>query len=422
MQIKVKQNADGKANKMFIAQLENDMLQIKEGKMPYFNMTEDNKSYPLKMRMIIYGMLLANVPTGNIRFLISKIGQYLGVNFTDIPHRSTIEQMARELGCIAELLSGPWMTKFYVSADDASFDHVTGIQVVKDVLKEVTKCKSDPAALFCREIDFFGTTLAPDILQSITTLCPIDDELLKMTSACLNAVDEVLTRQYKRYFSLSITAALKKETASARLHNIDSEELMGMFSDAKGRCPNATICYISSKLRSKKNRTIDYLDNLDELSREKVVKWSICIAGKKRMKTRLLHNEIRAEITGRLGCKRQKMDEKQKRKLERELCILTTSEMMHKYKHLSAKQLEDLDDVMSERIVGRKLGHEWYDADNSKSVIYDGRVEKVKMRLQERIYTISYWKKDETDMEAVEYMMKKIQLAADVITGELIFS
>ncbi|XP_065655946.1 uncharacterized protein LOC136081779 [Hydra vulgaris] len=192
---------------------------------------------------------------------------------------------------------------------------------------------------------------------------------------------------------------------------------MGMFSDAKGQCANGTICYISSKLRSKKNGMSDYLDNLDELSREKVVKWSICIARKKRMKTRLLHNEIRAEITGRLSCKRQKMDEKQKRKLERELCILTTSEMMHKYKHLTAKQLEDLNDVMSERVVGRKLGHEWYDADNSKFVIYDGSVEKVNKRLQDRIYTISYWKKEEIDMEAVEYKMKKIQIAADVITG-----
>ena len=34
---------------------------------------------------------------------------------------------------------------------------------------------------------------------------------------------------------------------------------------------------------------------------------------------------------------------------------------MNLYKHLSAMQLDDLYDVMSERIVGRKLGHEYYD-------------------------------------------------------------
>ncbi|XP_065679520.1 uncharacterized protein LOC124814752 [Hydra vulgaris] len=195
-----------------------------------------------------------------------------------------------------------------------------------------------------------------------------------------------------------------------------------MFSDAKGRCPNATISYISSKLRSKKNKTIDYLNNLEELSREKVVKWSIYMARKKRMRSRLLHNEIRTEISVRQVFKRQKMDEKQKRKLERELCLLTTSEIMNLYKHLSAKQLDDLDDVMSERIVGRKLCHKWYVANYSKTVIYDGRVEKVNKRQQDRICTISYWIQDETDIEAVEYKMKKIQLATDVMTGELVFS
>ena len=47
------------------------------------------------------------------------------------------------------------------------------------------------------------------------------------------------------------------------------------------------------------------------------------------------------------------------------------------YKHLSAELLDNLDDVMSERIVGRKLCHECYDTGYSKSITYDRRVEKV---------------------------------------------
>ena len=70
------------------------------------------------------------------------------------------------------------------------------------------------------------------------------------------------------------------------------------------------------------------------------------------------------------------MGEKEKRKLEPELSVLTISEMMNLYKHLFAEQLDDLYYAMPERIVGRKLCHEWYDTDYSKSVIYDGRVEK----------------------------------------------
>ena len=61
-----------------------------------------------------------------------------------------------------------------------------------------------------------------------------------MIVACLTAVIAVLERQYKRYFGINLTAELKKETESACSHNIDAEEVMGMFSAAKHRVPNAT--------------------------------------------------------------------------------------------------------------------------------------------------------------------------------------
>nr|XP_047144092.1 uncharacterized protein LOC124817731 [Hydra vulgaris] len=359
-----------------------------------------------------------------LRFLTTgtvKCGTLQLVLRTAFCNATALKQMC-VLGMFGKLLTGPWMTKFYVSAVDASFDHATGIQVVKNILTTLKDCESNPAELFCRTKDFLGEPLLPNILEPITTLCAIDDQIMKMISACLKAVQDVLIRQYKRYFSLSITAILKEETASARLHNIDSEELIGMFSEAKGRSPHATICYISCKLRSKKNKTIDYLESLDPIYRENVVKWSINASRKKRITNRLGHAALRAEISKRQACKRQKMDEKEKRKLERDLRVQSFNDMKDLYKHLSIKQLSDLNDVMSERIVGRELCHEWFDADNSKSVMYDGRVEKVNRRKDDKIFTISYWKNEDTDSEVVDYCMKKFQLAADVISGELIFS
>jgi hypothetical protein len=77
---------------------------------------------------------------------------------------------------------------------------------------------------------------------------------------------------------------------------------------------------------------------------------------------------------------------------------------------------------MCERIVGRNLCHEWYDTNSTMAVSYDGRVEKLKKKQSDIIYTISYWTKDETDSEAVDYCMKKFQLLADVVSGELMFS
>ena len=286
-------------------------------------------------------------------------------------------------------------------------------------MQTIKNCKTNPGALINSKKDFFENPLKSNVLEPVKNLCYIDEQVINMILARLIAVEDVLNRQYERYFSLSITETLKEETASARLHNIDSEELMGMFSEAKGRSPNATVCYISCKIRSKKNRTIDYLDSLDQTSRENIVKWSMQAAREKRIKNRLKHTALLAEISKRQTCKRQKMDEKEKRKLERELSVLSFNDMKNLYKHLSIKQLDDLYDVMYERIVGRELCHEWFDTDNNKSVIYNGRVEKVNKRKEDRIYTISYWKKNESDSEAVDHLIKEIQLAADIIAGEL---
>nr|XP_047135863.1 uncharacterized protein LOC124813176 [Hydra vulgaris] len=113
------------------------------------------------------------------------------------------------------------------------------------------------------------------------------------------------------------------------------------------------------------------------------------------------------------------MDEKEKRKLERELSKLSFNKIINSCKRLSNDQLFDLEDVMSDRIVRKKLEHEWYDPKTCKSVLYSERVKKVNKRKKNFIYTISYWKDDETDIGAVDYCMKKIQLAADVVFRNL---
>lgn len=62
-----------------------------------------------------------------------------------------------------------------------------------------------------------------------------------MMLVCLNVVISVLERQYKHYFEMNITEKLKEETMTAMAHNIDAEEIMGMFSAGKDRRKNASI-------------------------------------------------------------------------------------------------------------------------------------------------------------------------------------
>ena len=137
----------------------------------------------------------------------------------------------------------------------------------------------NPGSVLTTQKDFFGHQLQ-DTDETLVKLrqTPADEKMFKtMMKECLSAIVVVLERQYKRYFSVDVTEQLRKETESARSHNIDAEEVMGMFSAAKDHAPNATLCYLSSRIRAQKNRVTNYLDSLERDKRDKLIKMSISL-------------------------------------------------------------------------------------------------------------------------------------------------
>ncbi|KAK2145658.1 hypothetical protein LSH36_666g01027 [Paralvinella palmiformis] len=107
----------------------------------------------------------------------------------------------------------------------------------------------------------------------------------------------VLERQYDRYFTMDITDRLKQETESARCHNIDAEQIMGMFSAAKNNAPNATLNYLSSKIQAQRNGVVDYLDSLDQEKRNKVIQISRTTRRKQRQPSRRRSLQIREDLS-----------------------------------------------------------------------------------------------------------------------------
>ena len=104
------------------------------------------------------------------------------------------------LGLLGKLLSGPWMQKFYTSAE-SQIDHTHGITVVRDVVSALKESSGNPIVLLTRETDFFENRLDEDrdpVLKKLRQ-CPSDDSLraslCKMIVGCLTAVIAVLERQ-----------------------------------------------------------------------------------------------------------------------------------------------------------------------------------------------------------------------------------
>ncbi|XP_065677503.1 uncharacterized protein LOC136092857 [Hydra vulgaris] len=75
--------------------------------------------------------------------------------------------------------------------------------------------------------------------------------------------------------------------------------------------------------------------SVDLSLREKIVKWSINVSRKNRFTNQLHRCKVRDEICQRQKIKRQKMDEKEKRKLECELFKLNFNEIINSCKRLS---------------------------------------------------------------------------------------
>ena len=50
------------------------------------------------------------------------------------------------------------------------------------------------------------------------------------------------------------------------------------------KSPNATLCYISCKIRALKNRTLKYLDNLDKVTTDNVLKKAVLLGHEQRKK------------------------------------------------------------------------------------------------------------------------------------------
>lgn len=262
------------------------------------------------------------------------------------------------LALIGKFLSSPWVKMFYTSSD-SQIDHVAGTEQVKKVIAAVSEVCKTPLSFLISSTNFFGGKIddGDGVLRAVSSLCPPDEETRDMVTACLSAVLDTLSRQYDRYFHLDVTEELKRETESARSHNIDAEEMMGMFSAAKQRAPNATLCHLSSKLCAKKNKTVDHLDTLSTEDKQKVVRWAVSSARKRRQANRKTHEDMKQELSRRAAVRRQKKEEKERKKIETTIKNMKLEDLLKTFPELDKKTLNNMHDILSGTAVGRNICH-----------------------------------------------------------------
>lgn len=175
--------------------------------------------------------------------------------------------------------------------------------------------------------------------------------------------------QLSRYWNVSIgntliqilarSLKLEEETQSARTHNIDAEEIMGMFSSAQKRAPNVTLCYLSCKMRAQKNRTVDYLDAMPQEKRDQILKKATKLGFQQRSKRRLKQKELEVELGGRQAAKQHARETTDRNRLEKRLKNIMPDKLAENFTEVSEEKLEGAADLLLGKCVGRSICHVW---------------------------------------------------------------
>ena len=332
----------------------------------------------------------------------------------------TAQTQLHVLGLLGKLLTGPWMSLLYKSAD-TQMRHLDAIPIFRVLVNTLREYASQPGNVLLTKKDFFGENLSMEIITANLQKEPVDTELFKsMMTACLLKTVEVIEAQYSKYFKLDITQELIIETESARCHNIDAETVMGMFSAALKHSPNATMSFFSARIRAQKNDVAGCLKNLSNEDRDRLINLATTLGKKEYLKKRQRHKDVLEEISKRLREKGQKKTMADRLRIEKTIKATdySTKALADKFTESDENVLKTASDILTGRAVGHSIGHIWYDSDSQKKTFYWGKLEKL-LKKCKGTYRIAYWLEDGSYDDAEDYDITAVKLAADAICGDL---
>lgn len=312
------------------------------------------------------------------------------------------------LAVVGEVLSAPWMKAFYRSPEE-QLSYSDAIVQVKEVLQRL-KAVDDPLVLLSCSADLFGDRLQDRLRYT----CSDPNKLQQVLRALVDAVIQVIERQYAEFLDQEPDDAFRQQTKSARTSNIDAEELVGMFSAAQGRAPSGTMELHASKIKATKNKTVEYLDGMCQQTRDALVMKAVSIGKRHRQRRKRQHDELKLEIIKRQEQKAEDKIQKMQNSLERTLRRDGVEAFLADTTLPEVGDVRELNAILDGDIIGRNIVHIW-------------RVEKIRTmyygvvlnQLANKKYKIKYWQDGQSRTE--KELVAPSSLAVDWAFGDLVF-
>jgi hypothetical protein len=323
------------------------------------------------------------------------------------------------MGLIGQMLSGPWMKKFY--SNDSSLSYVDSIRIVMSVIGAIKDAKDGHLSF---SHDFFGNPIdvsrAPDLFNDVP------GEVRAMLSDMLSGILDVLDKQYAKYVNMTPQEMdeLTIPTSGARLHNVDAEEVMGMFSASFSKAPNATIPYISAKIRAKKNGVMNQL--VHDVPSQKEFDIAIRLANSARRRRKAELKAIIREMQKRRAAKSYEAQQKEVRKIEKVAKKLNKRSSREEVCALFNDVSEEIQDIIFSLCVGNVISqtcvHSFAEGERFEAIPWHGKFERQLVKKRVVHYEICYWDpKCSYDEHGEDYVYPLYQLVTDVVTGDLVF-
>ena len=346
----------------------------------------------------------------------------------DLKNRTIILEL-RALGLIGKLVTGPWMKHFYASQHMTNLDIVPAINMCMNNLN-LLRANPSIALIIKTDIFIFGSILDDESvlkhLQESSFSSAEHETFNEIFALLLQGVIDVINKQMDDYLRgelATLSPSKCCQSKSAPVHNMFSEQTLGLADHQLRRAHNAKIGFIDGKVKATKNKTMSWLSTKSSAEQSKIISFSTKRACKMKIIQHQREETLKRVQDERHKEKHQKIDQRERRKVEKKMASVFNEkstlndefpEITQEQKTFISRAFTDLNSLL-----GIYLNHRWYE--NFTNVIYIGHVVTISHKAKLPKLTITYWTIDESEEEGIDNTITVIEMLVDYLNGDLVF-
>ncbi|GFR59865.1 DNA-(apurinic or apyrimidinic site) lyase [Elysia marginata] len=205
------------------------------------------------------------------------------------------------LGICGKVFSGPWMTQFYSSR----MSNLEMGPLIQQCVESLQLWLKNPNLLLQPTVDAFGKYLDPEedpVLAALMEFSHNDNFQVECLREILKGTLAVLNRQLQQFLTgefVNPAPEILAKTAGAPSHNMCSERNLGCYDRLWRRAPNATVGFLTGKVKCKMNKTLEWLRSKDKADQEKLIGFAVNEAREERVRTFTDKKTLEIEISER---------------------------------------------------------------------------------------------------------------------------